>query len=85
MQVVRVLSQNLMQVSLRSEKKKFPRGVSQGGELAGLESFCGALVCVLGVVLQPPEVVEKAERSFSTRAGSIVSMWLRWKHVGQRR
>ena len=85
MQVVRVLSQNLMQVSLRSERKKFPRGVSQGGELAGLESFCGAPACVLGVVLQPPAVVEKAERSFSTQAGSIVSVWLRWKHVGQRR
>ena len=24
-----------------------------------MESFCGALVCVLGVVLQPPAVVEK--------------------------
>lgn len=58
--MVRVLSWNLTEVSLRSERKeKFPRGVSQGGELAGLESFCGALVCVLGVVLQPPAVVEK--------------------------
>ena len=55
MQAVRVLSQNLMEVSLRSERKeKFPGGVSQGGWVAGLESFCGTAVCAPEVVLQPP-------------------------------
>ena len=55
MQAVRVLSQNLMEVSLRSERKEqFPRGVSQGGEVAGLESFCGTAVCAAEAVLQLP-------------------------------
>ena len=55
MQAVRVLSQNLMEVSLRSERKEqFPGGVSQGGEVAGRESFCGTAVSAPEVVIQLP-------------------------------